>query len=271
MGFKIPLSTLFRAPTIAELAQHLINAGNSQEYAFETMLPIKSKGSRSPLFCIHPGMGMGWCFIGLLKHLDGEQPLYAVQQRGFFDNELPAESIQEMVSDYIDQIRQIQPHGPYSLLGFSFGGLVAHAMAVQLEEQGEEIALLVNMDASATMGQVALKTIEQYKDEIDMGQYFGTSSEVPELAKSFWEGGLKASHWNARLASDHSLGRYHGDMVLFRALKPQRGMDSPVSFHEWEQFVLGKIEVHDCVCTHDDMVDQERWAEIGCVLAQKLK
>ncbi|KAG0005733.1 hypothetical protein BGZ65_010276 [Modicella reniformis] len=274
MGFKIPLSTLFKSPTLAELAQHLLNVGNTQDYTFEVMLPIKPQGSRPPLFCIHPGLGMSWCYIGLAKHLHADQPLYAIQQRGFFDEEgQPASTIEEMVSDYINEIRQIQPHGPYSLLGFSFGGLVAHAMAIQLEQEGERVALLANMDARANMGHLAVSQHIKYQDQLDMMQFFGgndESDDVPTMARAFWEKGPEVALYNGHLSSYHSLGVYTGDMILFRAMKLQLGLDKPMSGEEWEPYVLGKIETHDIDSTHDGMISEEWLGVIGGILTEKL-
>ncbi|KAF9392864.1 hypothetical protein CPC16_002950 [Podila verticillata] len=85
--------------------------------------------------------------MGLVSQLDADQPVYGLQARGL--NGVPplAETIDAMASDYIRQIRRIQPNGPYYLLGWSFGGKVVHAMATQLEQQGEKVALLALLDS----------------------------------------------------------------------------------------------------------------------------
>jgi hypothetical protein len=146
LGFKITLGTLFMAPTIAEMAPHLLTAGNNQENAFNVLLPIKPRGNRFPLFCVHHGFGLSWGYIGLSKHLHLDQPIYGLQARGFVDGEQSATTLEDMALDYIEQIRRIQPHGPYCLLGYSFGGTVVHTMATYLELQGEQVALLAVMD-----------------------------------------------------------------------------------------------------------------------------
>ncbi|KAI8348413.1 hypothetical protein B0O80DRAFT_502091 [Mortierella sp. GBAus27b] len=146
VGFKISLGAVFEAPTIAQLASRLLSSSGSFQDAFNVLLPIKPHGTRDPLFCIHPAFGLSWCFIGLSRHLHANQPIYGLQVRGFFDDDKPATTLDEMALDYINQIQQIQPHGPYRLLGYLFGGTVAHTMASQLERQGEEVVFLGIMD-----------------------------------------------------------------------------------------------------------------------------
>ncbi|KAF9367682.1 hypothetical protein BGX21_007157, partial [Mortierella sp. AD011] len=112
-------------------------------------MPLRTQGSRRPLFCIHPVQGLSWSFSKLLNHLHKDQPVYGLQARGLNGKgQLPG-SIHEMAKDYIDQIRRIQSHGPYLLLGWSFGGFVANSMAVQLKDLGERVDLLAIMDTPA--------------------------------------------------------------------------------------------------------------------------
>ncbi|MEK8104460.1 thioesterase domain-containing protein [Micromonospora sp. M12] len=105
-----------------------------------TLLPLREHGSRTPLLRA-PFGGVGWAYAGLLRHLDGDQPVYAVQARGLAESEdgrfeqLPA-SLDDMARDYVDQIRAVQPSGPYRLAGWSLGGLIAHRMASLLQELG---------------------------------------------------------------------------------------------------------------------------------------
>ncbi|MGH3273869.1 MAG: thioesterase domain-containing protein, partial [Streptosporangiaceae bacterium] len=99
-------------------------------------------GDGAPLFCVHPVVGLSWCYLALLTHVEARYPLYGLQARGLRRPEpLPA-SMQEMARDYADQIRMTQPSGPYYLLGWSLGGNVAFAIAEELQRRGQEIGLL---------------------------------------------------------------------------------------------------------------------------------
>ena len=113
---------------------------------FDVLLPIRPAGDRPPLFCLHPGEGLSWRYLGLLRYIPADYPLYGVQARGLAQAEALPHSIEEMCDDYISQIRRIQRPGPDHLLGWSFGGIVAHAIATRLEDQGERVALLASLD-----------------------------------------------------------------------------------------------------------------------------
>lgn len=111
------------------------------------LLPLREEGSRPPLFCVHPAAGIAWSYAGLSGPLGTDQPLYGLQARGLDGSQVLPGTVAEMAADYVAQLRTVQPAGPYHLLGWSFGGIVAHEMAVQLQRAGEEIGLLAVLDA----------------------------------------------------------------------------------------------------------------------------
>ncbi|CBW76706.1 Non-ribosomal peptide synthetase modules (EC 6.3.2.-) (plasmid) [Mycetohabitans rhizoxinica HKI 454] len=146
LGIALPLTTLFAAPTLADLAQRVSAQDSVQDDSFAVLLPIQSHGARPALFCVHPVTGLSWHYRGLANHLEADQPVYGLQARGLDDVTSPALTIEAMAMDYVQQIRCIQPEGPYYLLGWSFGGKVVHSMATQLEQQGERVALLAVLE-----------------------------------------------------------------------------------------------------------------------------
>ncbi|TXL89768.1 non-ribosomal peptide synthetase [Streptomyces sp. IB2014 016-6] len=111
------------------------------------LLPLREEGGRPPLFCVHPAAGIAWSYAGLSGPLGSDQPLYGLQARGLDGSQVLPGSVAEMAADYVAQLRTVQPAGPYHLLGWSFGGIVAHEMAVQLQRAGEEIGLLAVLDS----------------------------------------------------------------------------------------------------------------------------
>ncbi|MER5640149.1 amino acid adenylation domain-containing protein, partial [Kitasatospora sp. NPDC002227] len=135
---------LFQAPTVAGLAALL--AGGAAAEAFPVLLPIRTRGSRPPLFCVHPAAGISWVYTGLLHHLDAEQPIYGLQSPGLADLTRHPATLAEMAHTYLAELRAVRPEGPYALLGWSFGGAVAHAMAALLRQQGEQVDLLAILD-----------------------------------------------------------------------------------------------------------------------------
>jgi thioesterase domain-containing protein len=279
LGFKVSLGAVFEAPTIAQLAPRLLGSSGSSQDAFNVLLPIKPHGTREPLFCIHPALGLSWCFIGLSRHLHADQPIYGLQARGFSDNDKPAATFDELLLDYMNQIRQIQPHGPYKLLGYSFGGMVAHSIASLLERQGEKVALLGIMDARPSNHEsVAVTEIEAVTGDAGVnivrslaGKEYSTDDNVTDLERAFWRKAPEVVQWVMSLDRTHSTPSFSGDMVLFRATERTRPNSSLISALDWKPYVKGEIEVKDINCKHNDMGQPGSIAEIGGVLAQRLE
>ncbi len=147
VGAHLPLSSLFQAPTISGLAQ-LIHQNESQVRQ-PILVPIQPSGSRPPFFCVH-GFGGGVVgYADLARALGSEQPFYGLQAEGLDGACEPDTTIEAMASRYVEAMRSMQPHGPYYLGGYCFGGIVAYEMARQLEAQDEPVPLLAIISASA--------------------------------------------------------------------------------------------------------------------------
>ncbi|MBZ8180967.1 non-ribosomal peptide synthetase [Oscillatoria salina] len=143
-GQKLPLSILFQGATIENLAKVLQQQIGSNSDS--PLVPIRSSGSRIPLFCVHPAGGNIITYPNLASKLDAEQPFYALEQSPI-QQEPEIISVEETATHYIEEIRAVQPKGPYLLAGWCYGGLIAFEMAQQLQRQGEKIALLAVFDA----------------------------------------------------------------------------------------------------------------------------
>lgn len=145
-GVKLPLATLYDAPTIQDLAR-IIRAGSSAG-GWSPLVAIQPSGSRPPIFCFHGAGGNVLNYRDLSKHLGPDQPFYGLQCQGLDGSCDPLTSIEEMASLYIAEIRRVQPHGPYFLAGYCGGGTIAYEAAQQLQNAGEQIALLALFDTS---------------------------------------------------------------------------------------------------------------------------
>ncbi|KAF9125109.1 hypothetical protein BGX30_000617, partial [Mortierella sp. GBA39] len=294
----ISLRTLFEAPTIAQMAvelggasrapaeqqkQHEHSASSeSSDASFQALLPIQPSGTRAPLFCIHPVLGLSWCFNGLTRHLAKDQPLYGLQARGFGEGEAPAATLTEMVEDYIVQVRSVQPSGPYHLLGFSFGGLVAYTMATKLEKMGEKVAFLTVMDTPA--GYAAARAAQEKAKEEGEEEFDVTAArrvfqmdedDETDLTLSFLERATRVLENNTRLtrsaeASPQSLLVFGGDLLVLRATVPEEGVEA-VEAENWRSYVQGRVEVVDVECTHHEMIKPEPLAQIGRIVAKMLE
>jgi acetoacetyl-CoA synthetase len=148
-GRNLPLAALFRAPTIASLADVL---RAEKEPAFSHLVGLRTEGSGRPLFIVHGIFGNVLQLLGLAERLQADRPVYALQARGVDPRLEPHRTIAEMAAAYIDAIRALQPTGPYALAGYSFGGLIAFEMACRLRESGEQVDLLVLFETDVYHG-----------------------------------------------------------------------------------------------------------------------
>ncbi|MBV2154733.1 amino acid adenylation domain-containing protein [Kitasatospora sp. SUK 42] len=146
-GLPLTLGAVFEHRTIEALAASSGPTGAGGVDLLAPLLPIRPTGGRAPLFCVHGGLGFALPFAALAEHLDPEQPVYGLQARGLSDpGPLPTD-LGAVAEEYLARIRSVQPHGPYHLLGWSYGGVVAHEMAVRLRAAGERVAFLANLDS----------------------------------------------------------------------------------------------------------------------------
>src|SRR5690348_7451803 len=146
-GRELPLSILFEKPTVEHLAQALREELDT--HAHSPLVSIQPEGSRLPIFFVHVGSGQVLCYVDLARRLGPDQPFYGLQDPHLYTREFPDVPIEEMSDHYVESVRQIQPHGPYLLGGWSFGGVVVLEMATQLKNQGEEVAWLGVLDAAS--------------------------------------------------------------------------------------------------------------------------
>jgi acetoacetyl-CoA synthetase len=144
VGVKLPITLICEAPTVAAMAA-LIEA--RERSAFVPLVCLKKGDERPALFIIHGFGGNVMELVGLARRIRGGA-VYALQARGLSGDSQPSERVENMAHDYISAIRGLQPHGPYFLVGYSFGGLVAFEMAWLLRSEGERIGYLGVMDST---------------------------------------------------------------------------------------------------------------------------
>ncbi len=148
LGREVPLAAIFEATTIAELAEHLQRDQQLDPLAnVQPLNTLAARGEGQPLFCIHPVLGLSWGFAGLAQYLPEGTALYGIQSRGLGGGEPLPPCLEDIAADYIALIREHQPCGPYRLLGWSMGGVIAQEMARQLRELGESLSFLGALDA----------------------------------------------------------------------------------------------------------------------------
>ena len=161
LGQHLPMATLFKGPTIAQLAAILRR--ESEAPAWSSLVAVQSAGTLRPFFFVPGGGGNVFYLYPLAHHLGLERPFYGLQARGLDGLSAPHASIEEMASSYLEEIVKVQPEGPYFLGGHSSGSWVAFEMARQLRNRGQQVAMVAVIDTPAPIPET--KTTEADEDE----------------------------------------------------------------------------------------------------------
>ncbi len=290
LGAEVSIASLFKAPTVAGLAGTL--GVDESDDALVPMLSLRAHGRSPALYCIHPGGGLSWCYSGLIRYLDPSTPIYGLQARALTDaGPLPG-SIAEMAADYAEQIRSLQPDGPYHLLGWSFGGTVAHAVATRLAELGADVGLLALLDCSPlARGDASLdaelanpgRMLMAIFDGIEFDDEDGVATDIAQILGLLRKQGSAFSSLreetimkmidifrnNVSLLRTHTPGRFDGNVVHFTATlgRPAALADAQTA---WQPFVLGTVEDHLIDCAHGGMMQVEPLSRIAQVVADQI-
>ncbi|MCA6095489.1 amino acid adenylation domain-containing protein [Streptomyces sp. SCA3-4] len=288
-GTKLSIAALFESPSVEGLAQRLTTGEEGDP--LDVLLPLRSTGAAEPVFCLPPAGGLSWTYAGLLRHIDPDHPVYALQARGLARDEALPESLAAMAEDYLAEIRRIQPHGPYHLLGWSLGGVLGHLIATRLQAAGEEVATLAILDAYPVLN--THEAVEEGADDVlrQLLAYLGHDlseqgdapldyarargllddgdSAIAGLEERHIEALARVGNNIARITSDFSLDRFRGDVLIFVATVGKEG--SAYTPDLWDPYVDGRVTRHDIACPHNDMTKAAAWAEIGPVLARSLR
>ncbi|WP_157123957.1 alpha/beta fold hydrolase, partial [Nocardia pseudovaccinii] len=293
LDYEVPISWMLSDPCPADLAKRIESGMRSgptvdRSVGFDVLLPIRTGGARPPLFCIHPAVGLSWCYRTLDRYLSDGRPIYGIQAPQL-SGEVPGPtSIEEMAERYFDEIRAVQPHGPYHLLGWSMGGAIAHAIAVEMRAAGEQVALLALLDAE--VGGVDESTISAVTaGELisNLGPVMGvdfvrpdaTAEEAAELIERHLGGSLgidaarierltDAYNLAVRAAGVWRPAVLDSDMLYFTATRERR---PDAAGHEgWAQVIRGQISTFDIDAGHLAMTEPGAIAQIARILNARL-
>ncbi|MBV5277319.1 HAD-IIIC family phosphatase, partial [bacterium] len=143
-GVRLPLTTILAAPSVRALAS-LIEP--TQAPASCRIVPLRP-GRQGSLFLIHDGLGETLLYLNLARRLPNALSVYGVEPRRLSGIPLAHASMEEMAADYVEQIRSVQPHGPYRLGGMCAGGVIAYAMATHLRALGEKVEAVLILDGA---------------------------------------------------------------------------------------------------------------------------
>jgi len=165
-GKNLPLSVLFQAPTISQLAN--IVQRTEETVSWSPLVTIQAGDSKKlPLFCVH-GAGFNvLIYRDVALNLGADQPVYGLQARGLDGNRPVHLSFESIAADYIREIQTVQPEGPYMLGGLSNGGNIALEMAQQLRKQGQEVILLALFDTYGPDAITLLPPLPRFLSSVD--------------------------------------------------------------------------------------------------------
>ncbi|WP_406383456.1 amino acid adenylation domain-containing protein [Streptomyces sp. NBC_01618] len=287
LGAELTIRSIFEAPTPAQLEAR-IAGGVREENPLDVVLPLRPHGSRPAVFCIHPAGGLGWSYAGIIKHLDQDVPVYALQARGLDGVEAMPSSFKEMAADYIEQIRKVQPQGPYHLLGYSSGGIAAHVIACELQAAGEEVGLLGILDTYPGQTLAELGDQEILADLLRWvgydPRYLGrkplTYDKVIGILRKLGSSlaSLEPHHIEAigrvyangrTLVHEVEPSRFPGDVTVLVASLDK--VDISPTPETWRPYVGGEIKAHYLERSHNDLMKPAALAEIGQILAAELR
>ena len=271
LGRDLPLATLFEVPTIAGLAQVL----DQKEWSLQwtSLVPIQPKGTKQPIFCISALGDEIIQFAELAALLGDDQPFYGLQQ-GLERTDKIRTTIPDIAAHYLSEIRTVQPHGPYLIAGYCFGGLVAYEMAQQLQAVGETVEPLLMIEAEAPGGIYPTQTTLGHKVKRAFSNLHrnGPGAEFKYLRKRLykiwrWQIWTRLRHYlhqsyeaagrelpgtlkdilqiNAQAADDYApiIKPYRGDIDLLRAelMAPDYVYKEQLG---WDELIQGEITTY---------------------------
>ncbi|WNM31473.1 amino acid adenylation domain-containing protein [Streptomyces sp. Li-HN-5-11] len=298
LGTGLPVRAVFETPTVAGLAGRLPRAPERTAAAMATgtaaldvVVPLRTRGEREPLFCLPPASGLAWGFAGLARHLDADRPLYGLQSRGLIPGQARSSSLARAVAEHTALIREVQPHGPYHLLGYSMGGFVAHGVATALQAAEERVALLTMLDSFPAMatgrlprpadrpavlrGLLAIlgRPLPPDGEELTDARFTELVRRVPDLPGTLDDAELAAlvevTANNRRLLTEFGpAAPYRGDLLFFTAAQDPDA--HPGRHLTWRPHIEGRIDNHDVACSHGEMTHPQPLDRIGPVIARRL-
>lgn len=285
LDVNLAVRTLFHAPSVRSLCQQL-----GQDATEVEIVPVEflKEGAGDPLFCIHPGGGLVWPYRALGNYLSC--PIIGIQQTPQNGEAEPA-SIRDMAKTYADRIQGIDPTGPYNILGWSFGGVVAHEIAIELQRRGCVIAHLVLLDALLNIDSDTLPSLGEQDvledvfricridipDQDEPLTYERVEELLRELGiaeiasyKQLLDFGVQNINSNRELSRGHEPGVFEGDITLFSAV-PDEGDHSSSLMQNWRPYVTGDINSYPIDCTHQEMMSTESLILYGQQLGDLLE
>jgi thioesterase domain-containing protein/acyl carrier protein len=275
LDIHLAVRTLFHAPSVRSLSQQL---GRHDSAVEVVPVEVLKEGTGVPLCCIHEASGLSWSYRALGDYLDC--PIIGIN-RIPQNGEAETGSIRDMAKNYADRLQAVYPTGPYKLLGWSFGAVVAHELAIELRRRGCVVQRLILLDptrsADSTLRNQALDESQLESHILDVflrsnhtdipGQSGPlTYRQAEELIRQqgevvdfilpprqLFEYMVQSAHANQFYLLEHVPDVFDGDMVIFSAARSGNENDSSHP-QGWRPYLAGDITVYSVDCGHGEMM-----------------
>ena len=280
------IASVMLNPTIRKLAASL---EPSIAAIYKPAVTLQVRGSETPLWLVHPGVGEILIFFGLAKYIT-DRPVYALRSRGF-DGEPFFESMSECVSCYYDEIKRVQPEGPYAIAGYSYGATIAFEMGKMMQKQGDYIKFLGVIDQPPNI-QARMQysnwtnvviTLAKFVEIVDESETSALSEQLRDLSQDEVLSHLlslttqehldtiamdksKLARWADLALNNHAIARNYEPsghapiMDVFYASKPDvfyaKTGDEMMRnhLHKWQEYTDDDAAFHQVQGTHNDML-----------------
>ena len=313
-GVKLPLTTLFQNSTVQKLAVKLngfnkkngngkMNGTGAEHQQFSSLIPIREGGSKPPLYLVHGGGLHVLFYQNLVKYLDVDQPIFALQAKGLNGGEEPLDRIEDMAAHYIREMLVQNPEGPFCLAGYSLGGLIAWEMAKQLKEMGKLVPLVALFDAVAknewegeSSGGSLIKKLKKTGFNLslmlkDPGKTVEYKKHVLKMQFQHKKGKLLMAYRNDRTNEieegylpfgkevyEKSIEAYEKyelrpldiQVDLFKAKEQMIYLHDP-EYYGWDRFAKQGVLVHETGGNHLTLFDEPHGEQLAVVLKKRLE
>jgi enterobactin synthetase component F len=285
-GWDPGLGALFEHPSVERLAALVAEKPVSDSGLGPLVRLRQGDEALAPLFVVHPAGGISWCYGGLARALSPRRSVHGLQAPALAEGVPTPGSLDALAADYVERIRAICPRGPFHLLGWSVGGILAHAMAVRLRALGEEVGLLAMLDsypsdvwraepepdenaplrallAIAGHDPDRLPGLPLTRDAV-VGFLRQSDSPLGRLPEAALDGVVRVVRGNNRLVRQHRHGSYDGTVLHFRAALDHAGRDlSPAM---WQPYAAA-VAVVDVAALHAGLTGPAATAFIAPVVS----
>lgn len=270
--FHTPLTInqVISARTVSQLA--LLVEQKAKITDAESVLWLR-KGKGSALFCFHPASGFAWQYSGLIPYLTGDYPIIGLQSPNQAGIIAQAHDLEEVCQHYLTIIQQYQPKGPYYLLGYSLGGVIAHNIAAKLFAQGEYVAFLGLLDSYPPEGQNWSELVEEEAQaEAIREQAILMADDADNHDLQLWQEKqgllnqiIQNYQYSVMLLSQAITPYYPANATLFSAQHSLPLQVDPIK--NWQPFIAN-LAVYPQACDHATILSPTSLATLGVQLNQ---